>query len=338
MTMRPIFEVTSEEDFTALAVETFRYQYENTEVYRRFTDYLKIYPAAVRTIEDIPYLPIESFKKHIVLHKDYEPAFYFQSSGTADITVRSRHYLADTQFYRESILRCFENFFGKASDYIFLGLLPNYSENPHSSLIYMVDFLMSQSQSSEHGYYLDDFEKLFLQLQSYTCKKVILFGVSFALLDFLDYLGPARQNQLPKNLIVLETGGMKGRKKEMTKDELLYILQQGFGTRNIYSEYSMTELLSQAYALRDNQYQTPPWMRILIRNTDNPLQYLPPGRTGGINIVDLANQYSCSFIATQDLGKLVPIDDSSNTALHPRFEVLGRINQADLRGCSMLVS
>ncbi|RZJ36896.1 MAG: acyl transferase [Chryseobacterium sp.] len=310
------------------SLQTFLYQYENVEVYRKFVDFLKIDSTAIKEITDIPFLPIEMFKNHLVLDQNSVSGDYFQSSGTTQMT-RSKHYIADFSLYEESIYNSFEQFIGKPEDFIFLGLLPNYSENTHSSLIYMVDFLMKKSAKPENGYFLYNHQDLFELLQTLEHKKVILFGVSFALLDFLDTLQSQNLSMSPsKNLTVIETGGMKGRKEEMTKDELLKIFQKGFRTERIFSEYSMTELLSQAYSMGGNIYKSPNWMRILVRNTEDPFSYVEDGRTGAINIIDLANRHSCSFIATQDLGRL---QDGT-------FEVLGRIDHSDIRGCSLLVS
>lgn len=339
--MQDIFNIQTESDFQQSCLETFRYQYENVEVYRKFVDYLNINPAEINAVEKIPFLPIEMFKNHTVLDQNSTADRYFQSSGTTQMT-RSRHFIADFGLYEQSIYKSFAQFIGKPEDYIFLGLLPNYSENPHSSLIYMVDFLMKQSAKPENGYFLYNHRELFSLIQTLRYKKVLLFGVSFALLDFLDFLN---DNQLQlnssSNLTVIETGGMKGRKEELTKDELLKIVQQGFGTEQIYSEYSMTELLSQAYSLGANIYECPPWMRVLIRNTEDPFSYMEAGRTGAVNIIDLANRHSCSFIATQDLGKTlndVEIASSAFVIRSDKFQILGRIDHSDVRGCSLLVS
>ena len=342
-----IFNIKSEADFQAACLETFLYQYENVEVYRKFVDFLGKKPSEIKEVIDIPFLPIEMFKNHLVLDKVFgsahtdKPLSYFQSSGTTQIQTRSKHYIADFNLYEESIYKSFEQFIGKPEDYIFLGLLPNYSENPHSSLIYMVDFLMKKSGKPENGYFLYNHQELFelLQKLGQENKKVILFGVSFALLDFLDSKNDFTTLQI-NDFTVIETGGMKGRKEEMTKDELLKILQKGFGTDKIFSEYSMTELLSQAYSLGENIYETPNWMRVLIRNTEDPFSYMEAGRTGAINIIDLANRHSCSFIATQDLGKIVNDFEILHYAQNDKhaFQVLGRIDHSDIRGCSLLVS
>lgn len=332
-----IFDIKTPELFEQACLETFRYQYDNVEVYRKFVDFLNINPLKIKRVEEIPFLPIEMFKRHQVLDGHFSAGHYFQSSGTTQIQTRSKHYIADFALYEASIAKSFEQFIGKVEDFVFLGLLPNYSENPHSSLIYMVDFLMKKSAHKENGYYLYNHAELWETLQQLNGRKVLLFGVSFALLDFLDFL-ENNQLLLPNNpdLTVIETGGMKGRKEEMTKDELLKILQIGFGTQRIFSEYSMTELLSQAYSLGQNIYETPQWMRVMIRNTENPFAYVEQGRTGAINIIDLANRHSCSFIATQDLGKINAI--KGKVSWQPSFQVLGRIDHSDIRGCSLLVS
>ena len=329
--IKNIFNIKNQSDFLTSCLETFHYQYNNIEVYRKFVDYLKINPNEIDAIEKIPFLPIEMFKNHLILDQNFKTENYFQSSGTTQIQTRSKHFIADFNWYEQSIERSFEQFIGKPEDFIFLGLLPNYSENPHSSLIYMVDYLMKKSGKPENGYFLYNHQELFNLIQELQNedKKIILFGVSFALLDYLDF---CKTQQLlhskTQQLTIIETGGMKGRKEEMMKDELLKIFREGFNTDKIYSEYSMTELLSQAYSLGENLYETPNWMRILIRNTEDPFSYVEDGKTGAINIIDLANIHSCSFIATQDLGKIV----------EGKFQVLGRIDHSDIRGCSLLVS
>jgi len=326
--LKNIFAIDTEAEFLEVCLDVFKFQYENIEVYRKFVDYLNIRPENVTSLTEIPFLPIEMFKNHTVLDKNKTTDFYFQSSGTTQMNL-SKHFIADEKLYQESIEKSFEKFIGKPEDFIFLGLLPNYLERQNSSLVYMVDYLIKKSGKPENGYFLYNHTDLFDLLSSIKDKKVILFGVSFALLDFLDTL-ESQQLFLAEfqNLTVIETGGMKGRKEEMTKDELLKILQKGFKTSKIYSEYSMTELLSQAYSLGNNEYEAPNWMRILIRNTEDPFSYEKDGRTGAINIIDLANIHSCSFIATQDLGKI-----NQN-----KFQVLGRIDHSDIRGCSLLVS
>ncbi len=328
--MRTIFDIQTEQDFLAESLKVFRYQYENIEVYRNFVSYLNIKPDEVTSLEKIPFLPIEMFKNHKVVDRNVTADLFFQSSGTTQMNL-SKHFIADESIYQESIYKSFEKFIGKPEDFIFLGLLPSYLERQNSSLIYMVDYLMKKSAKPENGYFLYNHSDLFELLNTTKDKKVILFGVSFALLDFLDYCHSERSEEslsFLENLIVIETGGMKGRKEEMTKDELLEILMNGFKTEKIYSEYSMTELLSQAYSLGNNEYDCPNWMKVMIRNAEDPFAYEKEGRTGAINIIDLANIHSCSFIATQDLGKIIG----------NKFQVLGRIDHSDIRGCSLLVS
>jgi len=329
--MRNIFEIKTEEDFEEACLSIFNYQYENIDIYHQFVDYLNINPKKISKITEIPFLPIEMFKHHTILDRNRQTDTYFQSSGTTNIQTLSRHWIADFELYQQSILHCFQQFIGHPKDYIFLGLLPNYLERQNSSLIYMVDFLMNKSSQKESGYFLYNHPELLELLKNLNNRKIILFGVSFALLDFIDFCEAnggfySAQNS---NLIIIETGGMKGRKEEMTKDELLKILRNGFLTDKIYSEYSMTELLSQAYSLGNNFYQSPNWLRIMIRNLEDPFSYVEKGKTGAVNIIDLANKYSCSFIATQDLGKSFD---------NHQFQILGRIDHSDIRGCSLLVT
>ncbi|ATN08052.1 acyl transferase [Chryseobacterium indologenes] len=328
--MKNIFNIQTEQDFLDASLKTFRYQYENVEIYRKFVDFLKVNPDEVNTLAEIPFLPIEMFKNHHILDKNVRADLFFQSSGTTQMNL-SKHHIADPALYEESIYKSFEQFIGKPEDFIFLGLLPSYLEKQNSSLIYMVDYLMKKSGKPENGYFLYNHSELLQLLNQLGNQKVILFGVSFALLDFLDYCHSGLNKEslhVLENMIVIETGGMKGRKEEMTKDELLKILQDGLKTDKIYSEYSMTELLSQAYSLGNNEYKCPNWMRIMVRNAEDPFSYEKEGRTGAINIIDLANMHSCSFIATQDLGKI----------MGDQFQVLGRIDHSDIRGCSLLVS
>lgn len=343
-----IFNIQTEEEFQQKCLETFRYQYHNNEVYKKFVDYLNINPDEIQEVEKIPFLPIEMFKNHKLLDKNKNADLFFQSSGTTHMNL-SKHWIADEKLYQESIEKSFEQFIGKPEDYVFLGLLPSYLEKQNSSLIYMVDFLMKKSGKPENGYFLYNHQDLFelLKKLSNDNKKVILFGVSFALLDFLDFCQPNLVEgsfQLTNDFTIIETGGMKGRKQEMTKDELLAIFHKGFGTDKIYSEYSMTELLSQAYSLGQNIYESPNWMRILIRNTEDPFSYVEAGRNGAINIIDLANRHSCSFIATQDLGKILTdfeiphFIQRESEMMSNQFQVLGRIDHSDIRGCSLLVS
>lgn len=319
-----IFSIKSEEEFNSLAIQIFLYQYKNNIPYKTFVDLLSIDCNKIFNYRQIPFLPIEFFKTNTIVDKNFSPNLYFQSSGTTSENL-SKHYIANEDIYKQSILHSFSIFFGDPSEYIYLGLLPSYLERNNSSLIYMVNYLMEQSGKVENGYYLHNFDDLhaIINRLEKENKKVILFGVSYALLDFAN----SHPQQL-KNTIIIETGGMKGRKKEMTKDELLTELKNSFQTDKIYSEYSMTELLSQAYSLSNNVYKCPPWMKILIRDVDDPFEYVETNRSGGVNIIDLANIHSCSFISTQDIGK----DEGKNG-----FKILGRMDNSDIRGCSLLL-
>lgn len=314
----------------ALVLDVYRYQYENNEVYRRFADCIGRYPDAVNSIQDIPFLPIRFFKTHRIQTGHYEPETWFESSGTTGMTT-SRHFLRSLDVYRESFTRGFRQFYGNPSDWCIIGLLPAYLERRHSSLVVMTDELIRLSGHSDSGFYLYEFAKLFETLSALEDKgqKVLLLGVTFALLDFAE--------QFPMKLrstTIMETGGMKGRRKELTRPELHELLASAFGRPSIHSEYGMTEMLSQAYSRDNGIFYCPPWLKIILREEDDPLKinYLPfnGGRrlkSGIINVIDLANIDSCSFIATDDLGK---------TQADGGFEVLGRIDNSDIRGCSLM--
>lgn len=319
-----IFEISSEEDFHSLSLDVFAYQYGNSPVYREFCDYLDKSPAEVSRLEEIPFLPIEIFKLKEIRTKLANNETRFRSSGTTGSRV-STHFVADPGLYKSSFLRTFEKFYGPARDYCFLALLPSYLERGDSSLIYMVRELIEQSGHPSSGFYLDDFELLANTLQTLDAQgdPVILIGVSFALLEMAE-----RFSMTLRNTIVMETGGMKGQRKEMIREELHGHLKEAWGLGHIHSEYGMTELLSQAYARNSGVFYSPAWMRVLIRDTEDPAHYLKPGQSGGINVIDLANLYSCSFIATQDLGKL---------HADGGFEVLGRFDHSDIRGCNLML-
>ena len=320
-----LFSIQNEADFLDVALSVFRYQYENCAIYRRYVDMLRCDVTSVKRLEQIPFLPIEFFKTHQVIADGYTPQLQFSSSGTTGQQT-SNHYVADKTLYEESFLRCFEQFVGKVEDFVILGLLPSYLERTNSSLVYMVNELIRRTKHSDSGFYLYNLETFAQKLQelSDTEQKTIVFGVGFALLDVVE----KHQFSL-KNALIFETGGMKGRKKEITRDELHHTLAAGFGVDNIYSEYGMTELLSQAYSMNGESFRCPPWMKILLRDMQDPLSImLSINKKGGINVIDLANLYSCSFIATQDVGK--HREDGS-------FEVIGRFDYADVRGCNMLV-
>jgi phenylacetate-coenzyme A ligase PaaK-like adenylate-forming protein len=321
---KAIFNIKSDEDFEAMALTTFRFQFENNPVYRSFCDLLYIHPSDVRSIEEIPFLPIQLFKSHEVLSTTNPVVKTFTSSGTTG-NITSKHHLTELKIYEESFRRGFHHFYGNIEDYVVLALLPSYLEREGSSLIYMMDALINDSKHPESGFYLDHLSELKSTLTrlNESDQKVLLIGVSFALLDLVE----THQFHL-KNTIVMETGGMKGRRKELVRDELHTILKKGFGVETIHSEYGMTELLSQGYSKGHGVFNCPPWMKIVTRDTEDALTVLPTSKTGGINIIDLANINSCSFIATQDLGKTHP--DGS-------FEIIGRFDTSDIRGCNLMV-
>lgn len=320
-----IFTIQSEEDFEHVALEVFRYQHENCLPYRKFCELLNKNPKHVLQYTDIPFLPIEFFKSHKIFDRQKNKVeSIFTSSGTTGME-RSQHYVASNEVYEKSFLKAFHQFYGKPSDYCILALLPSYLERDGSSLIYMVDRLIKESNNPSSGFYLHNTEDLVEKLldQERKGKKTLLIGVSYALLDLIEKFDlPALQHT-----IIMETGGMKGKRKELIKQELHKILAEGFGVSYIHSEYGMTELLSQAYSSGNGFFYTPPWMRVLTRDTEDPLSYVEYV-TGGINVIDLANLYSCSFIATQDLGKL-----HSNGS----FEIIGRFDNSDIRGCNLLL-
>ncbi len=318
-----IFKIETEEQFNRLSLEVFHYQYQHNKPYGDFCRALRIDSNNVKSVEQIPFLPIEFFKQHAVLSVSSKPDLMFTSSGTTGQQT-SRHYVNDPELYRQSFTRAFLSFFGSPSNYHILALLPGYLERKGSSLIYMVNELIKLSNSIHSGFYLNEFEALQHRIETINDRKILLIGVSFALMDMAE-------NYPVKNsgLIVMETGGMKGRRKDLIRSELHEILKKGFGVEKIYSEFGMTELLSQAYSMGDGIFQTPSWMKILIREINDPFTYSKPGQAGGINAIDLANIYSCSFIATQDLGKKYP--DGS-------FEISGRFDNCDIRGCNLLLS
>ena len=319
-----IFSIKTETDFEQLALKVFRFQFENNPVYRSFCDLLNIHHSDVKSIEKIPFLPIQFFKTHKVICNGFSSQTVFSSSGTTG-QVTSKHYVANLELYKQSFQKGFEQFYGPIEDYTILALLPSYLEREGASLIYMVEELISRSKSKKSGFYLNDLEMLsnVLNEQENNDEKTLLIGVSFALLDLVE----TYQFQL-KNTIVMETGGMKGRRKELIRTELHNILKKGFEVNQIHSEYGMTELLSQAYSKGNGVFECPNWMRILTRDTEDALSLLETSQTGGINIIDLANLYSCSFIATQDLGKVYP---------NHSFEILGRFDTSDIRGCNLMV-
>jgi phenylacetate-coenzyme A ligase PaaK-like adenylate-forming protein len=320
-----IFTIQNKEDFRAMALKVFDFQYKNCKIYRQYVDMLHVETDKIKDIEQIPFLPIEFFKTQQIIAEGKSPQICFTSSGTTS-TQTSTHFVADKTLYEESFLLGFQHFVGNPEDYAILALLPSYLERENSSLVYMVNELIIQSKTSDSGFYLTDIERFANKIKQLDAegRKILVFGVSFALLDVVE------QYQFnAKNLIVFETGGMKNRRKEIAREELHSKVQVGFGVETICSEYGMTELLSQAYSTNGKTFNAPPWMQIVIRDPQDPLSIVnQPNQRGGINVIDLANLYSCSFIATEDLGKIAP--DGS-------FEVLGRMQNADLRGCNMLL-
>ncbi len=319
-----IFDINSETAFTKKALELFKFQFEENPVYRSFCDLLYRHPSDVQKLEDIPFLPIEFFKTHKVVSSTKDIQQTFTSSGTTGSVV-SQHHVADLNLYKTSFQKGFSHFYGNIKDYTILALLPSYLEREGSSLIYMVEDMIQESKQPKSGFYLNDLDALkqtLLELET-SGQKTLLIGVSYALLDLVEF----HQFDL-KHTIIMETGGMKGRRKEMIKSELHSILKKGFGVDTIHSEYGMTELLSQAYSKGNGIFSTPPWMKVLIRDPEDALTILGEKKSGGINIIDLANVYSCAFIATKDLGKI----HNNGT-----FEVLGRFDQSDIRGCNLMV-
>lgn len=323
MLQEKIFKISSQDEFSSLALDVFKFQFENNKVYRSFCDLLYIHPSDVKLVEHIPFLPISFFKNRKVLSSKLDPEIVFSSSGTTG-SVTSKHYITDLSVYKESYLKAFQNFYNSVDGYVILALLPSYLERDGSSLIYMVDDLIKKSKRSESGFYLNNLDEIQQRLVKLdkSGQKVLLIGVSFALLDLVE------QYQFDlKNTIVMETGGMKGRRKEIIRPELHQILKNGFGVSEIHSEYGMTELLSQAYSKGKGIFSCPPWMQVFTRELEDPLQIQHNNKTGGINVIDLANFNSCSFIATQDLGK--KYSDGS-------FEILGRFDNSDIRGCNLM--
>lgn len=319
-----IFSIQTDADFVQAALQTFGYQYQHNQVYQRFCTLLGRTPDKVRRLTDIPFLPIEFFKSEAVYCGNERPTTVFTSSGTTG-SQTSRHYVKDLAVYQQSFRQGFADFYGNIEECTVLALLPSYLERTGSSLITMVADLIERSGSADSGFYLNEYDLLAEKLTALdrSRRKVLLIGVSFALLDLVE----THRFQL-KNTIVMETGGMKGRRKELIREELHAILCEGFGVEHIHSEYGMTELLSQAYSAGSGLYESVRWLKVLIRDTNDALSYQRPLKTGGINLIDLANIHSCSFIATQDLGRLHP---------DGKFEVLGRFDNADIRGCNLLI-
>ena len=319
-----IFTISNQKQFDKIALKVFRFQYENNLVYREFCDFLKTDVQKVKSIQQIPFLPIQFFKSHAVVSNTNPIQTTFTSSGTTGM-ITSKHLVSDVRIYEESYRKGFSQFYGNIEDYVILALLPSYLEREGSSLIHMVDDLIQLSNQAESGFYLHNYDELIEKLTQLdrSGQNVLLIGVTYALLDLVE-----KHSFQLENTIIMETGGMKGKRKEMIREELHQQLCEGFGVNAIHSEYGMTELLSQAYSLGNGIFECPSWMQILVRDTEDALSYVREGKTGGINVIDLANINSCSFIATQDLGKKY-----SNGS----FEVLGRFDHSDIRGCNLMV-
>lgn len=317
-----IFNV-DDKNFEQIAFEVFRFQYINNNIYKSYCDLLKKTPSNIGDISGIPFLPISFFKSHSVMcTKKYDKVFH--SSGTTNENL-SKHYVSDIHIYEQSFLKNFIDNYGDPKDYVILGLLPNYMENENSSLIYMVNNLIKLSESNDSGFFLKEYDFIIEKMKSLARenKKIILIGVSYALLDLTE-----SKNLNFENTIIIETGGMKGRRREMIKKELHETLKERTGLKKIHSEYGMTELLSQAYSKGDGIFSCPNWMRVFIRDINDPNFLYSNNKSGGINIIDLANINSCSFIATEDMGSLHK---------NGNFEIMGRIDHTDTRGCNLLV-
>jgi phenylacetate-coenzyme A ligase PaaK-like adenylate-forming protein len=324
ITSQDIFTISNQKQFEKIALKVFRFQYENNQVYREFCELLKIEKGNIKSLQQIPFLPIQFFKSHDVVSNSDTILEIFTSSGTTGM-IMSKHLITDVTLYEESYRNAFSEFYGNIEDYAVLALLPSYLERSGSSLIYMIKDLIELSNNENSGFYLHNYDALISKLIALdeSGQNIILIGVTYALLDLIE-----KQKFQLKNTIIMETGGMKGKRKEIIREELHEILCNGFGVSAIHSEYGMTELLSQAYSFGNGIFECPNWMTILIRDTEDALTYVETGKTGGINVIDLANINSCSFIATQDLGKKYPNNS---------FEVLGRFDNSDIRGCNLMM-
>ena len=319
-----ILNISSSQEFEKYSIKIFNYQFEKNTIYREFCRLTGKNPSNIRSSFEIPFLPIQFFKTHKIISSNQPIKKTFYSSGSTKNNL-SKHHIIDLKLYEDCFLKIFMNFYGSPSQYNIIALLPTYLENKNSSLIYMVNKLIEKSENKHSEFYLDNYKKLkekLLYLEEGD-KKTILFGVSYALLNLIDFY----KFKLKKTIII-ETGGMKGKRKELIKSELHQMLKIGFGVKNINSEYGMTELISQAYSIHNEKFKSPPWMKIYIRESEDPMNIKTDNKSGGINIIDLANYNSCSFIATDDLGKL---DKDGN------FEILGRLDNSDQRGCNLLI-
>lgn len=317
-----IFSIKTPDDFLNCALQVFKFQYSTNSVYKSYVDARKINPNHVDCIQKIPFLPISFFKTHVVTSSRLPVKKTFESSGTTG-DIPSKHYVCVPEIYNRASCTMFESLYGKLSEYVIIALLPSYLERENSSLVYMMQQFMSQSNYKESGFFLHAEHEFISVFSQYSHAKILCVGVSFALVDFAQ-----KHSVSHPHTIVMETGGMKGRSREIIREELHNILMPAFGVSSIHSEYGMTELLSQSYAKQNGEFVHPPWMRVLIRDLYDPYAYLPHSVSGGLNIIDLANLYSCSFIETQDIGRKI-----SDTC----FTVEGRIDSADIRGCSLMI-
>lgn len=318
-----LFNINAE-NFEKHALQLFNFQANNNPIYKQYIGNINIKPENVNSLEKIPFLPIEFFKTQTVKTLDWGTEVIFESSGTTG-QVRSKHHIEDCKFYNQVSKRFFEDKYGKLQNLNVMALLPSYLERGNSSLVAMVSYFIKESKSEFSGFYLYNFDELeenIIKLRDKS-KPIILIGVSFALLDLAERL---RSNHF-SDVIVMETGGMKGRREELTREELHNVLKDSFKISAVHSEYGMTELLSQAYAKEDGIFEPPPWMKVLVREPNDPFNMVDQERTGGINIIDLANIHSCSFVETQDLGKKIGADC---------FNILGRFDNSDIRGCNLL--
>jgi len=315
-----IFDISTPQEFELVAIEIYHFQYERNRIYREFVNQLNL--PTPKNIFEIPFLPISFFKSHEIISTNLPITHTFLSSGTTSEN-RSKHLVQKIELYETSFLKSYNSFIGNPKDQVILGLLPNYIEQGNSSLIFMVERLIKETENELSGFYLKNSDELVKQYHKAIKqnKKVVIFGVSYALLDL------AKKNIDLSKAIIIETGGMKGRRKELSKEQLHDQLKKGLNSEFIASEYGMTELFSQSYSNRDGLFELPNWMQIILRDTNDPFSYVKNGKTGGINVVDLANLYSCSFIATQDLGKI-------NNGM---LQLMGRFDNSDIRGCNLMV-
>ncbi|MCD6019816.1 MAG: acyl transferase [Bacteroidetes bacterium] len=323
-----VFRLTNhltDAEFNEIAMEVFRHQAVNNKVYRDYLLNLQQDPDLIKHYSEVPFLPIEFFKtKQIVCDKVEDNSVCFSSSGTTG-QITSKHFVNDIFVYETSFKKGFRQFYGNVEDYCILALLPNYLEREGSSLVYMFDKLIKDSGHPQSGFYLNNLDDLVRTIKTLkdSGQKTLLLGVTYAMLDLAE-----RDVQLSENFIVMETGGMKGKRKELLKEELHAILKEKFNVSAIHSEYGMTELLSQAYSKKNGLFECPPWMKIMIRDVNDPFSYVRPNKGGGVNVIDLANVNSCSFIETKDLGRC---DEYSH------FEILGRFDNSDIRGCNLMI-